>query len=552
MTGSEHDPLIDRDTNESGFPGTAFSRRTLLHGAAWAAPVVAMAVSASPALAASKGCHPDGTLFDSISRGKLLGGSLLGNNNLDNLVDLNGVVARAIRGTSTAVEDTQANPLNLGALNLLELELGGVAGVLSDVLNFIAPADLGALNEYAWAHQSGDVIGASGAVSDNGALDLSGQGPSAPALASLDLKRIVENLLGSGAADLIGEIADLKLELGALAGRVEFSSLCFPPTNLLREYLLAYLRVRLESNLVGGVVTTLQEALDAVLGSDGLLNQVLGLITDVLTMIPGVDATASITVDTSSLTTEPIPGGAGHALQVHLGEGTAVIDLGAIAGYANASDGSLNGLPPNTRLLSDTGIPGDRILAAIDPIVDHLLESLQDLITINLVITQTTFGITSNVLRITGSLRDFIEGTATVEVLLLGPILNPILGTVVLPLLASIGSTVLAAVRELLRPGDGTLSTVFAGLNAVLSVVGRILHEVVHITINAQNNVDGWKPQDMEALTHPNSGRYDVAALHIGAANLGQLNLLDVFLGRGSGGENHPRSLPQVIFPDTP
>ena len=59
------------------------------------------------------------------------------------------------------------------------------------------------------------------------------------------------------------------------------------------------------------------------------------------------------------------------------------------------------------------------------------------------------------------------------------------------------------------------------------------------LTINAQNGEPGAVPDDLAALL---DGQFDVAALHIGAVDAGGIDLLDVYLGRGSGGENLVRS----------
>ena len=71
---------------------SAFTRRSLVKGAAWATPVAAFSLSA-PAMAASPGeCDPAGTLYDSTGTGRLLSGSIL-SADLDAVASVNGATA---------------------------------------------------------------------------------------------------------------------------------------------------------------------------------------------------------------------------------------------------------------------------------------------------------------------------------------------------------------------------------------------------------------------------------------------------------------------------
>ena len=66
---------------------SAFTRRTLVKGAAWATPVAAFSLSA-PAMAASPlNCMPAGTLFDAQSRARILSGTI-GGADLDALAEV--------------------------------------------------------------------------------------------------------------------------------------------------------------------------------------------------------------------------------------------------------------------------------------------------------------------------------------------------------------------------------------------------------------------------------------------------------------------------------
>src|SRR5690606_7805738 len=98
---------------------------------------------------------------------------------------------------------------------------------------------------------------------------------------------------------------------------------------------------------------------------------------------------------------------------------------------------------------------------------------------------------------------------------------------------------VIDAIKALFGTG-GPVQPALELVNDILSGLFTVLEEVAVITLNAQNAPDnGSTPPDDFAALEP--GRYDVAALHVGAADLGQLDLLDVFLARGSIGANEPR-----------
>ncbi len=121
-----------------------------------------------------------------------------------------------------------------------------------------------------------------------------------------------------------------------------------------RDYLLAWLRLALDSPLIGAVTSGLESTLNTVIGESGVVNSLLSDLTSALSLL-GIDATAqpSITTDYT---------GAGDLLpdsdlvDLRLG-GSAqplTIDIGALLGGAYRPDGTnsaLNGLAPNTSLV---------------------------------------------------------------------------------------------------------------------------------------------------------------------------------------------------------
>ncbi|MGO1198343.1 MAG: choice-of-anchor G family protein [Dermabacteraceae bacterium] len=458
-------------------------------------------------MAASPGeCDPAGTLYDSTGTGRLLSGSIL-SADLDAVASVNGATAEV--DATTPPSDEETNPLSAGVLNAVQLNLTGLADTLSDLLNF--NTDTGVLNQYGYANQDGTVRGASGAVADDGSIRLE---PSDgwPELASLDLHTVVSQIGGSGTADLLSAVTDAELSIGAVAGRTQFSSLCNPPADLERDYLVSYLKAELTSPTVGATVGTINGTLSGL--TSGLVNTLNSLT--VVNALLRVDS-LSLSLDTAEL-----PAGAGRPVKLALSNPAVVtVDLGALLGGAyegTTASPWLNSLAPNTRLFTDAPLPTDALAREVGTLVDAVLGAIRVDIRV-----RGLLGLIP--VTITGSLADLVSGNATVQPSLLG---------LTSAILSVIGTTIRDAILA-----AGALTPLTGALNLLLQGLFTVLTEVVVLTINAQNGEPGAVPDDLAALL---DGQFDVAALHIGAVDAGGIDLLDVYLGRGSGGENLVRS----------
>ena len=542
---------MDRsDPTPLAFRGDSFAsprpnRRTLVKGVAWSAPVLAVATTA-PALAASSPtgqCYPAGTLFDAQARGRLLSGAI-GGINLDAVAEAAGVHAEAFEGTPNAASHTVMNPLNVTALSALELQLTGLGDTLSDLLSGLTDVNVGAVNQYATAHAAAEVesdaeVGGAGTVSDNGVLDLANaDGGSAPALGTLSLYNILNQLTGTGVADVVNNITQLDLEIGALGGLATMNSLCVDPhisdtdseTALSRSYVLASLGLDVASPLVGGVLTAIPQSL-AVDTDDlwALINSIPGL-GPLLSGIGRNLLTATVTIDRAQLT-DPIPNTENPALQIALEDGQITIDVASLLGGAYTGNVSpwLNELGSNTRLFVDAGVPGDALTSFINDLSTTLLDRIKNLLHIE--VRGGTPVTNTRILHISGSLADFLNGDADVDLIGIN------LGSLLLnPLLEGIGDLVDNLVAGLFAEG-GAVATALQAVNALLSSLFDVLEGVLAITVNAQNTASGSMPSYYQSVT--TEGRYDVAALHVEA--LGVVNLLNLSLGRGSVGENTAR-----------
>jgi hypothetical protein len=328
----------------------ALAGATLLTtGAAFASPVgssvqgiigTASTLNSNPALAAQ-------TAPGSYARGQFLSGVIAGLS-LNDLIALQSAEARNTGSTTTV---TNQDPLTLAILK--NINLGAPAGIqlnLSDIIH------AGALSQYAMAKSNGAAHGASGAVTNEGAI---GTG-SAPVGGSLDVD--LEKLLGARFANVI---TALDLQVQAVAAQATGTTDAVSGSYSLANLNLSFTSPALAS-LSSKVADSLAPANASIAGLTGKNGSLVGAVNSVLTRInpilsaTGSSATASASVSANLqsavapllTSTYSTPG-----ITLNLSTGSVVVDLDKFTG------GSLNNQPANTELLSDAVV--GRILAAI-------------------------------------------------------------------------------------------------------------------------------------------------------------------------------------------
>lgn len=451
-------------------PKSGLSRRTVMKGAAWTVPAL-MVATAAPAQALS--CVRG--VYSTHGHGKLLGGSLLGIN-LDNVAELNGQHATAPTPNDP---DEYFSALDLSVLGTLDVTLTGLSGFLSDFLTILAPAGVGVVNEYAYAESDGDSRGASGAVADNGTIALNDGDPSMPTFGTLDLRAIIQNLAGPEAAALVAAVANLQLEIGAIAGRAWFNP-CKDP-EVQRDYLLAHLRTIITSDLVGDLATTIE---DAVLDIN-----VLGI--------------SGLGVDLGVLVNGPLPSGTNQPIQADLTAGTITIDISTLLSdnadpFGAAYSPFLNGLPANSVLFVDTPLPSGAVTAFMGGLIAGLQDRLLDAVSVT-------------ILGNTGTLRELLE--------------IPIVGDTLQLLIAAINA---------LFTSTGPVKTLLDGISGLLSNLFYVLQNLLRITVNAQNPVFEQWSGILNPTSTPTHTAYSVAPLYLQA--IGAANVLDLYLAAGGVG----------------
>ena len=453
--------------------------------------------------------------LESRATGRFLTGRL-GAASLDPVVGLDGVTVSndgtAVTHSAGAVAsgvDAWAQPITASA----------VGGLISAQIGATLPLDFGTgtYNQYGQAHDTGISTGASGAVTNAGAVDAGaisgGTAAKAGTLHLSDLPGLGTTLAGIQNVDLeIGAVAALATLDGCDAA---WSGGTPAASDLERSYIVSELKALLTSQAVaaltgtGGVVPNsvglVQSSLTTLIGApatmgtgeqsvansalnsltttvDGLLD---ALSTAVLTLDigSGHTATAGLTIDLSTVNSYLTGTLSDGVVSLDIATGRITVDIGGLAG-------GLNGRDPNTRVLTSTQLNDvlDRVedllqarLAQIDTALDTALAAATLHIEVDVKVQATLLAIFPlpgvgpiNALNVklvyNGTLAQFAAGTETVT----GPtvtvlsgtgigdaLLNPLVGTLTAALLTPVATVVTPAVVAAVASG---LTTPIEGL----------------------------------------------------------------------------------------
>jgi hypothetical protein len=350
--------------------GGSAARNTHRTAARIVATVSALALGAGFSLAAPLAASADEHL-ESYAKGQFLSGTVAGFD-VDQIVSLG-----AAEATNDGTQPTQVvkDPLDADVL-----EGTYVVDEVESPQTELAGAQVGPAAQYAEANNDGTSLGASGAIADDGAIGVGRHQSTPPANATLDLHALLGNEFAS-------TLADLKLELGAIAGRAQADLDTASGDYQIADAVLTFSSPAI-ADLTPKVDSALQEVVDALgelIGGNGaLIHDVNGLLVDldpVLDLLGG-DADVSATISAGNL--EEIVHGildekyGDGAVSFDLETGEVRVDLEVLLG------GDLNDLAPGTELLSDTVV--DQILDGItttvatiaDQVVDTVEEALRD------------------------------------------------------------------------------------------------------------------------------------------------------------------------------
>ena len=453
------------------------------------------------------------TIFATRAAGKLIGGSML-EADLDEVAELtsmrvtnDGVTAHPDPPTATEVARAAGtdpggldvawkNPLGVEVLDTVNVPLTGTA--FAGFLQLDTGTGVGVLNQFAGAGSNGYSLGASGAVSDSGAVSLSREpNGNAPTLGTLRLSTLVEELTGTALASVVSGVSDLSLELGAVAGRATLDACEADWTNdvvahLDRSYAMAALSAELKTAVVKDLGVTAGRALDAVqvradtiddVGSevgDGVRTEIRTGVTKLLAPVLGGLTIGGVTVigpavsldltAVRGLTTKTVTDDTG-TVALDLATGQVSVDLAALLGEAYGGQGldgqpthGLNALDPNTELVLNAGVTNALVGAleqALDAWVVDMVASVKTAVSAATAETQivvmlrgTVLGLTLDVARLDirtgGTLSQLIANAAQTDatVTVLDDVDNVLLAEAIRALVAPLSPTLEATAEK--------------------------------------------------------------------------------------------------------
>lgn len=401
---------------------------------------------------------------------RYLSGTLL-DRSLDDLAALNG--ERAVANGNTDPTVTQSGALDLSVL-------GGTVQLQSDsgIPIPLTIADAGAVSQYAQASQDGTSRAASGAVTDQGVIDLDPTA-SAPDALTFDLS----NLLGE---DITSSVANATLTTGVNTATANLTA----GGTAEGDYNIAGLEANLTSpvvaNLSNGIldsVNNLQGTADGILGDDGSLSTSL---TATLGTLGVADVAVNADVDLAPVVQNVIEEnnilGADGPVQVNLSTGEITVDIAAVL-EANGRD--LNDLAPGEEIINTELV--DFITADVDELVNGLLTEVQSAVTTALQAVDLTVSATVGPaatpllsLDLDGTLNEIATGAVTPDITVVGLGIDPALLT------GAIGTAVnnVLALQLDTNALDGVLAPLYPAIDSVLS-------NIVSLEGNVQENTDG-------------------------------------------------------------
>lgn len=424
--------------------------------------------------------------------GTFLGGSILDLIDLSAVADLEGAAATN-DGTPPTVTD----------FNTLDLSvLGGVVTVTAPggVQIPLDIADLGVLGQYASAAPDGTSVGASGAVGSDGVIGVGPVPGSPPGPLSVSLSGAVDSLGLGPVGDLVEQIADLDLSVGAVSAQASLTG----ATGITRTYDIASADLTFQSPTVAAlsdvVATDVVDTVDAAVGT---LNATVAGLLGVVSSLGLV--TADLAIDTSSLTafvndqfTGVLTDPAYPGVSIDLSTGTITLDLEAIHG--------LNGLGVGEELLD-----GDTVQAVQDAVIGLLNGFVDDFIGEASTATDPATGLLGAIegLSVTGDATllglTILTVDSTVGALLDGDITGVSLLGLGLGLPGGVQALVaglLSTLTSLLGDVAGAVEAALAPVNdLLLPALDAVLPAVASLTVHNQSDTGGVYSETALILT---------------------------------------------------
>jgi len=322
--------------------------------------VGSLALGTGLALAAPLAASADEPKAASFADGTFLSGQVLGID-LDDIVALEGARAENDGSQGTQLE---RNPLKATVLDSVTLasqpiNVGGLGSLIQ----------LGAVTQYAEANSDGSSTGASGAVTDQGAIAAGGASSAPIGTTTIDLS----GLIGQ---DLAGTLANLKLQLVAIAARADGSL-----DSTTGDYTLAGAKLQFTSPAIGQLTSKVSSSLATVnqtlAGLEDANGPLGGLVRQLVSTANPALALAGTQIDLGlDISTGDLLAAVSSILEESYGDSGISFDLetGAVTVDLAKYVGGLNDLPPGTELLSDAVVT--KLLTSVTDTVSTLADQV--------------------------------------------------------------------------------------------------------------------------------------------------------------------------------
>ncbi len=420
--------------------------------------------------------------------------------------------------------------LNVSLLGALKVDLGNVkVPLLKDPANpgaggLLDLGSLGAISSYGASPTSTKSVAASGLITQDGALNLDASSASDYKPAKLDVSALLEQVLGQTVTDTVLDQASVNI--GALASHAESN---YGQNS--SEYMLAGLGADVHSNLVGGLVTTLDGVVTnaiapivALAGPGGTLETTLKNLLDGGVPLVLESKVTAVSLDLSGLVNSvhqqllntPLSN-SDSSVKIDLKNGLVHLDLAKLAIKGHPGATSLNDLPANTEVLDPTTVS-----AILNGVTEALVGNSPNSLVSKAValVTDGLYSATLNVDLEVGAVLGLVKAPVkvhasvggllgqpgypapvidtsglTVAGINLGGLVQPVINLVT-PVLANVGANVLKPVVDGVVGGlQTTIMNVVSPLvgdpanpaaGSLLGALKPVLEQVVTLRINEQ------------------------------------------------------------------
>ncbi|BAF55713.1 choice-of-anchor G family protein [Corynebacterium glutamicum] len=440
---------------------------------------------------------------------------------------------------------TETSKLDLTLLQGINLQLGTLNVPLLSLVKIEGNA--GVLGASAAATTGDTASAAAGVLSDNGSINLGAHGSNSGVDTVLDLT----DVLGNAGVDAItdGIIDELSLRIGAVSASAQRDG-----DQVTSEYALSNVDLTLNSPLVEGLVETLvgedtanpglgvqiDKLVDDVAGDSSVLSGVTGLLDGVLGILGDannvdVELSTNIQGALKPLLAETL---VSDAVSIDLASGQIRVNLEKLGGTSVVN--------PNTNLLNEAAVK--KIENEVQTLLNQLLAKVRTAVEDGILATAVNVDLNVGLLgarlasvKLEGSLAQFLDGTADINVTLLGSINLSSLTNALKRVLAGVGEALEVAIDKVVDPLlNNVLDNVVSGTVAPLvGGIGELLADadILSITLNDQpnpltgtlTNTAGRPNAKTGAIARPDE-EFTVSALRINVLD----GLIDLPLARAT------------------